>query len=138
MAGILSVSSKIRPEEFFDSQAQRLIYLKANASSDFWDEHWNEQTKARLLRNLPKHRFVCSVTRRYLTTGARILEGGLGLGDKVRALQVAGFRSTGVDFAKNTVAGVSEHFPELDVVEGDVMNLEYPDNLLKHTGFGPD
>jgi SAM-dependent methyltransferase len=118
--------SQIMPEKFFDLEARRLVYLKANASSEFWDQHWNEQDKVRLMKRPPRHRFICGVTNRYLPKGSRILEGGCGLGDKVRALQASGYEVVGVDFATDTVRWVNQNLPDLDVAEGDVMHLGFP------------
>lgn len=121
---------KAKAEKYYDDKNSHLVYLKANASSEFWDEHWNEQDKVRLLRNPPKHRFICGVTRKHLAVGARILEGGCGLGDKVYALKKAGYEPVGVDFAKETVAWVNQNLPDLHVVEGDVMNLEFDEGYF--------
>lgn len=117
-----------KTERFFDAENQRLVYLRANASSEFWDEHWNEQDKPRLLLNPPKHRYICGLTKRYVPVGSAVLEGGCGLGDKVRALQANGYSAVGVDFAKETVSWLHQNLPQLNIVEGNVMDLDFEDD----------
>ena len=104
-------------------QADRLIYLDEKATPEFWDQHWRAEGKPPQ-RN--RHDEVVAVTRKHLKPGARILEGGCGRGDKVKALADAGFDAVGVDFAEQSVRQARLDFPKLDIRFGDVRALEFP------------
>jgi SAM-dependent methyltransferase len=70
---------------------------------------------------------VCTVTNRYLPRGARVLEGGCGRANKVKAMADAGFRAVGIDFAQESVSRAKLEYPGLDIRLGDVRSLDFPD-----------
>ncbi len=103
--------------------ARRLVYLHAKATPEFWDGHWESAGKP---PPVSERHEVITVTRKYLSQGARVLEGGCGRADKVKAMADAGFRVTGVDFAEQSVQRARLDFPGLDVQLGDVRTLDFP------------
>ena len=78
--------------------SDRLVYLDEKATPEFWDARWRAEGRA---SNSRQHDEIIRVTSKYLPLGACVLEGGCGRADKVRALADAGFKATGIDFAKN-------------------------------------
>ena len=102
---------------------QRLVYLHAKATPEFWDERWEAEGKP---PPVGERHEVITVTRKYLPGGARILEGGCGRADKVKGMADAGFRVTGVDFAEQSVQRARLDYPGLDIRLGDVRNLDFP------------
>jgi SAM-dependent methyltransferase len=103
-------------------KAERLVYLDANATPEFWDARWQAEGKAPPVSPSDP---VVTVTARYLARGSRVLEGGCGRANKVKAIGDAGFRAVGVDFAQNSVKQAQLHYPGLDIRLGDVRALEF-------------
>ena len=62
----------------------------------------------------PRAQRYIDLTEKYLPKGATILEGGCGLCGKLIALQQAGFRVSGVDYAEDTVVRVLTERPLQD------------------------
>jgi SAM-dependent methyltransferase len=108
----------------YSPAADRLVYLHQQATPQYWDAHWRAQGKPPAVS--PRDDVVV-VTRKHLPAGARVLEGGCGRANKVKALADAGFAAVGVDFAADVVAQAREHYPQLDVRQGDVRSLDFPD-----------
>jgi SAM-dependent methyltransferase len=107
--------------------ADRLVYLDEKATPEFWDGHWKAEG-APPLRN--RHDDVVVVSRTHLRPGSRVLEGGCGRGDKVKALSDAGFDAVGVDFAEQSVRHARRDFPGLDIRLGDVRALDIADRTF--------
>ena len=105
-------------------EAERLVYLDAKATPEFWDSRWVDEGKPPPVS--PKDD-VITVTQKYLRRGDRVLEGGCGRANKVKAMADAGFDAIGVDFAKETVLRAREVYEGIDVREGDVRALAFPD-----------
>jgi len=105
--------------------ANRLVYLDEKATPEFWDRRWQAEGKPGIVS--PRDEVV-TVTAKYLSRGACILEGGCGRANKVKAMAVAGFRATGVDFAEDAVKQARLNYPDLDIRQGDVRSLDFPNN----------
>jgi SAM-dependent methyltransferase len=103
----------------------RLIYLDEKATPEFWDQRWRAEGKPGPVSSRDE---VATVTCKYLVRGARVLEGGCGRANKVKAMALAGFRATGVDFAEDSVRQARLNYPDLDIRQGDVRSLEFPDD----------
>jgi SAM-dependent methyltransferase len=108
----------------YSPAADRLVYLHQQATPEFWDEHWRTQGKP---PPVSPRDDVIVVTRKHLPAGARVLEGGCGRANKVKALADAGFAAVGIDFAADAVAQAQVHYPGLDVRQGDVRSLDFAD-----------
>ena len=104
--------------------ANRLIYLDEKATPEFWDHRWQTEGKPGPVSHRDE---VVTVTAKYLPPGSRILEGGCGRANKVKAMAMAGYRATGVDFAEDSVKQAKLNYPDLDIRQGDVRALEFPD-----------
>ena len=127
-------------KKYFDKNNNRLIFTGKVASDEFWDEHWkkenNKKAKSENLGNVlvPIGKLVfgeglvLSTTKKHLPLGAKILEGGCGLGANVLALHRAGYNVVGVDYAEKTVRYLNKTYPDLDIQIGDVRKLPFPDN----------
>jgi SAM-dependent methyltransferase len=105
--------------------ANRLIYLDEKATPEFWDRRWQAEGEPGLANFRDE---VVTVTDKYLPRGARILEGGCGRANKVKALASAGYSAIGVDFAEDSVKRARLTYPDLDIRQGDVRSLDFPDD----------
>lgn len=103
--------------------ADRLVYLEARATPEFWDARWLAEGKPDVVgSNDP----VITVSNHYLPRGSTILEGGCGRANKVKAMADSGFRAVGVDFAEKSVSQAKLDYPGLDIRLGDVRSLDFP------------
>jgi SAM-dependent methyltransferase len=103
--------------------ADRLVYLDEKATPEFWDARWRAEGRSGTSRQDSE---IVRVTARYLAAGSRVLEGGCGRGNKVKALADSGFEAVGIDFAADSVRGARLEYPGLDIREGDVRSLPFP------------
>jgi SAM-dependent methyltransferase len=111
----------------YSPRLDRLVYLHEKATPQFWEALWEAEGMA----PAPTARdHIVTVTGRYLPPGAKVLEGGCGRGNKVKALTDAGYAAIGVDFAARTVAQARIAYPNVDVRQGDVRALEFPDQFF--------
>lgn len=117
------------PRRYYDSDNRRLVYLSDHASSSYWDAHWNKHRDA-IYKNPPANRSTIWITKKYLQPGSIVLEGGCGVGDKVFALDQAGYQVVGVDFAEDTVNLILKHWPHLNIKVADVRNLPFRDECI--------
>ena len=117
---------------YYDKENRRLVYIGESATPDFWDSHWDAENFRESIEGGKNNRFVLKTLNRYISDkNGRILEGGCGRGQVVYCMQAHGYESLGVDFAKKTIEQVKEAIPELDVREGDVRDLPFPDNYFR-------
>jgi SAM-dependent methyltransferase len=107
--------------------AERLVYLDEKATPQFWDSHWRAEGRPPAVSARDD---VIAITRRYLPAGSRVLEGGCGRANKVKAMVDAGFSAVGIDFAEQSVARAILDYPGLDVRVGDVRSLDLPDGWI--------
>lgn len=113
---------------YYDPKNNRLIYLAEHATPDFWDRHWETADLRREITRKHHDFLILPITRDYLSRGSHVLEGGCGTGVHVYNLQRHGFESIGIDNAPETVRRAKEAVPEMDIREGDVRALPFPDN----------
>ncbi|MBT8080441.1 MAG: class I SAM-dependent methyltransferase [Gammaproteobacteria bacterium] len=106
-------------------KADRLVYLEEKATPEFWDARWQAEGTPAPVSGKPE---VVTVTEKYLPKGARVLEGGCGRADKVKSLTDAGYAAVGLDFAAETVKQARITYPDIEVCEGDVRALDFPDD----------
>jgi ubiquinone/menaquinone biosynthesis C-methylase UbiE len=111
----------------YASNLNRLVYLHAKATPEFWDARWRAEGKPPAVSRKDD---VVVVTRKYLPRGSKVLEGGCGRANKVKAMQDAGFKATGVDFAVESVKQAKLDYPGLDIRQGDVRALEFEDGYF--------
>jgi len=105
-------------------RADRLVYLDEKATPEFWDRRWEAEGKPPAVSPQDD---VVTITAKYLQPGSRILEGGCGRANKVKAMADAGFKPIGIDFAEDSVKRARLDYPGLDIRQGDVRSLDFPD-----------
>ena len=108
---------------YYSPQLDRIVYLDERPTPEFWDARWNAEGWTGISR---QDEMITEVTALHLPAGARVLEGGCGRGNKVKALYDSGFAATGVDFAAESVRQARRVYPHLDIREGDVRHLPFP------------
>ncbi len=116
---------------YYDRKQKRLIYFGKKPSRQFWDSHWDrvETDVAGIVETT--RTFATLITQRYLKPEhGIILEGGCGRGQNVAALVNNGYRCIGIDWAEKTVSILNKYAPELDIRQGDVRKLSFPDNYF--------
>lgn len=64
---------------------------------------------------------------RQLPKGARILDGGCGLGDWTMCLARQGFSVAGLDLSRETIGQLQVRFPEAEFKAGDIRHTEFQD-----------
>lgn len=108
-------------------KANRLVYFDEQATPKFWDARWVAEGSPPAVGSRDE---VRTVTPEYLAKNARILEGGCGRANKVKAMSDAGFQAIGIDFADETVKQAQINYPDLDIRKGDVRSLEFDDDYF--------
>jgi ubiquinone/menaquinone biosynthesis C-methylase UbiE len=104
-----------------------LIFVGQGATADFWDKQWGDDF-VKEIKNVSDDTLVVKITKRFLPSPAKILEGGCGRGQYVYALKRNGYNTYGVDYAKETIEQITKSFPDLKVYLGDVRKLSFADN----------
>jgi SAM-dependent methyltransferase len=116
--------------KYYDKKNQRLVCV-GESSPGFWDRQWEIDEFKKKVKNLgAKDSFVTNYTKKYLKSGSKILEGGCGIGHYVCALERLGYEAYGIDYAKNTVDKINNHFPDLKVYYQDVRKVGFSDNFF--------
>jgi SAM-dependent methyltransferase len=83
-----------------------------------------------------------------LPKGARLLDGGCGMGEWTVYLTRRGYPTTGLDVSRKTVAHLQSLFPDMEFAVGDIRATGFPDNVFDlyfswgtfehfEEGFGP-
>ena len=106
-------------------KTERLVYFDENATPEFWDSRWSAEGKP---PPISPRDDVVTVTSAYLAPGSRVLEGGCGRANKVKAMADAGFNAVGLDFAEKSVTQARLDYPGLDIRRGDVRSLDFPEH----------
>jgi SAM-dependent methyltransferase len=117
---------------FFDKKNNRLVYINKKADGLYWDEQWSKLNIKSALKNSKLDTLVSPTTSRYIKPLKyhRILEGGCGMGQYVKSLQLKGYNPYGVDLAENTINQIKKIEPSLKVSVGDVRKLNFADNYF--------
>lgn len=117
-------------ERYIDTRHKRLVYIRQKADSHFWDSHWDRYEIRQVIQSAVVNRAIIKPTLKYLHRGARILEGGCGLGQNVWSLAKAGYDAYGVDYADTTVKKVNQALPELNISCQDIRKLDFEDGYF--------
>ena len=75
-----------------------LAYYARSATREFWAEHWGVQSPAVLARSAERSPLTTMILQGMPPSGARVLEGGCGVGQYVVLLRERGYRAVGVDW----------------------------------------
>lgn len=119
--------------KYYDKMHNRLVYVGVKSNPEMWEKRWEKVDLEKLFSsslNCMENKTILDTTRKYLPAGARILEGGCGLGDKVFFLKQSGYEVVGVDYALQTVEKLRKLMPELEVRYGDLRQLSFPDSFF--------
>lgn len=114
---------------YYDKSNQRLVYIEKPATNTFWDQHWESSDFEKHIK-ITQNRFIIKHTQKYLAPGAKVLEGGCGIGQNVYALRAHSYEAYGIDYAQETVKKIQHYAPELNVQTGDVRNLPFQANTF--------
>jgi len=130
-------------------QGRRLAYFDEIASSEFWDQHWQNNFSRKIYEKSLKG-FLGDFEKpfiKHLPKEGKILEAGCGQAKTVVALKARGYDCEGIDYAEKTIQSVNKLFPNLPVTCGDLMHLDVPDNyyqgyislgVIEHRQEGPE
>jgi SAM-dependent methyltransferase len=113
-----------------DRTRPRLIYLGEAPTPALWDSLWSLNRATVEQSTAPSRdgdQFVRFTSRFLKPSDGVFFEGGCGGGRYVAALQRAGFRVIGLDFAEETVRALNKYAPHLDVRKGDLRAIPLPD-----------
>ena len=100
------------------------------ADVQYWENLWLENLDVASVRKSAKQSFLVKIIKAHLPQNSWVLEGGTGTGYNVLALQEAGYRATGIDYAEQTIARVHSLFPEIDVRVGNIFHLDFEDHTF--------
>lgn len=98
---------------------------------NYWTEVWNRQggPKSETGKIATKDEYkVISPFLKQLPQGARILDGGCGLGDWTAFLTQQGYDCVGLDLSRETVAKLHDIFPDVTFKAGDIRHTEFEAN----------
>lgn len=91
-----------------------------------WEQEGGPQGEMKRIPHTEEYRLMASYLSE-LMHGARILDGGCGLGDWSLALAHQGFSVVGIDLSHNTIEQLQARFPEVCFLDGDIRNTNFPD-----------
>ncbi|MCX5637004.1 MAG: class I SAM-dependent methyltransferase [Planctomycetota bacterium] len=114
----------------YSKKKEALVFVKENATPDFWDNKWNTNNLKKIITGTRKSRYWSRLAKKYLPDNAVVLEGGCGTGHLVDALGFWGYKSIGIDFAEKTVNMIKSIQPNLNVLYGDVRSLPFEENTF--------
>lgn len=102
---------------------------EATFVADYWTRVWEGQGGPKVdpgrIAGKEEYRFMVPYLRA-LPRGARILDGGCGLGEWVVALQKESYDVVGMDISRPTVEQLVRMFPTSEFVFGDIRRTDYP------------
>lgn len=103
----------------------------------FVENHWTKKwDDLGLITKTSSKVFSCEEYRiiacklKELASGAKIFDGGCGLGEWVLALNQKGFQVTGMDVSKKTIQLLRERYPETNFIYGDIRHTTFPDETF--------
>ncbi len=115
----------------------------------YWTQVWDKEGGPKGAIDRIPSRDEFKIMSRQLATlpkGARILDGGCGLGDWVLALNREGFRCVGLDLSRKTIEQLQARFPEAEFAVGDIRATGFSDGefdayfswgVFEHFEVGP-
>lgn len=116
--------------KYYDSQNKRILVTSQAATPSYWNRRWsNIHHYEHILNGIHNH-FVIKITKRYLSQGLRILDGGCGPGQIVYALSMQGYETYGVDTSDTTIQKTHYLFPSLNLTIQDVRKLNFSDSYF--------
>lgn len=141
------------PPRLTVKQGSRLAYFRIDdhqTSEDLWSSHWDSlNPSADFYRRFTDGYLSVynKIFPRHLPKQGLIVEAGCGRAQYVIALRSRGYDCVGIDTAVSTIEAIKAQFPDLPVTQGDVLDLEYPDDsasgyislgVVEHFQEGPE
>lgn len=120
-------------KRYYDAWRKRLVYIGEYADPEMWNRRWKNEIIEKLFfppRLTRTHKTIVNTTKTYLSRGARILEGGCGLGDKVFLLKQSGYDVVGVDYAVEAIEISHKFMPDLKVQWANLQNLPFANGFF--------
>jgi SAM-dependent methyltransferase len=115
----------------YDKENNRLIYYSEEATSEFWDAHWEKLIATiRYTQKIPRLNTSVILTKKYLPVGATVLEGGCGLAMTSWYLSQLGYHTIALDYADKTIDYLHDTIPEVNPVQGDVRETGLADESI--------
>ncbi len=98
---------------------------------DYWTQVWEREGGPKgAIERIPvkdEYRLMAPHLSK-LPKGARILDGGCGLGDWTMAFAREGFSVVGLDLSRKTVEQLQTRFPETEFMSGDIRQTGFSDD----------
>lgn len=109
---------------------QKEFYFDEKPRCDMWDNMWTARTieqevEACDIESSPRELFL-----KYLSKKDKIVEAGCGFGKWVIYLHRLGYDILGIDNNAFAISKLKEYDETLQVEEGDILNINYPDNYF--------
>jgi len=99
---------------------------RTEQDKEMWANHSFEELVAS-----SKNRRLHKIFDKYLAkSNMKILEAGCGMGTWVYNLRVKGYDVIGIDYMLSTVKRVKQYDESFPIQQGDVNNLDFPDNFF--------
>lgn len=92
-----------------------------------WEQEGGPQGQIERIPRKDEYRAMAPYLAR-LPKGARVLDGGCGLGDWTLFFARQGFSVVGLDLSRQTVEQLKARFPEAEFSDGDIRHTTFPDN----------
>jgi len=107
------------------------IYQKEGAGVEYWSEFWKKRMKLfEEEQQYMEFNFLTKIFHKYLMPGARILEGGCGLGRWVFYLRRKGYDIIGIEWSKEVVKQVRALNSDVPIIVGDIFFISFPDGFF--------
>lgn len=101
--------------------------------SDFWSTRWEGRRLSKELIDSVIRREEYRIMSIYLNkigSGAKVLDGGCGLGEWTVFLSSQKFEVYGLDISSSTIARLKEHFPNEKFMVEDIRKTSFPDGYF--------
>ena len=125
-------------QPFFRTETMRKDYMAVEAECDdetdfiekYWTDVWEREGgpagRIDKIAGKEEYRLMAPYLAK-LPKGARILDGGCGLGDWVMALDREGFSAVGLDLSRKTIEKLKALFPAAEFAAGDIRDTGFAD-----------
>ncbi len=112
-----------------------------------WQKHYQKKDVEKSMLSCNEDKVIRPYFLKYLPKRGVILEAGCGFGHWINYLNKLGYNLMGVEIVRECVEKCKKLFPEINIEQGDVRDLKYPDNyfsgyisigVLEHFIEGPE
>jgi SAM-dependent methyltransferase len=114
---------------FFRFRNRLALFQEPIDLKDYWKKYW--ENSANRLHKEGEAGYLDEYEKpftKYIDKSLPALEAGCGPAQLVLALQKRGYKATGIDYEKAVVDYTKSKYTDLDVREGDVTSLDFPDS----------